>query len=141
MISQLRLTGVVLLTLASSMLAGSAHAEGRWTSWIGGARVGFESRSWHDNNSDNVNTKITFSTCRDSTPFTDPNDWADVRLYREIRFRPDAIVGTKRLYCWNSASGFYGDVEEGDYHFTITDYSGPNEDWNTLDVRAVEVVY
>ena len=104
-------------------MAGTALAEGSFGSYISDAGNGFTSRTWVDKNADSVATTVTFRTCRDGVA-NGTSDWADVFVKRYNWAFPATNLGIKRLYCYNSAVGNWGDVSAADYAFTI-DYYGP----------------
>ena len=128
---------VVVTFMLAFVLAGSALAEGVWTSYISGALTGFESRIWKDNNNDNVATVIRFQGCT-RAPGIGTN--TSVNLRRVISLWPDENKGTKTLYCATSASGNWGDVNGGDYRFKITKING-SESGYRLWVDHVRVQY
>jgi len=136
-----RYVGVILGLTLSVLLAGTALAEGQFDSWIVNARNGFDSRTWVDKNLDNVATTVTFRTCRDEDPASDPNDWAKVTVWKHNWIFPPTSMGTKQLNCWVSATGNWGDVAAADYNFELTDFSGSNESWNVFDVASLTVKY
>lgn len=91
--------GVIVALLCVLFLSGTALAEGSWASFLSQVLPGFESRGWTDTHVDHVATTVRFDGCRGAVPGTDPNDWAEVKLYREISFAPDEGFAIKRLYC------------------------------------------
>jgi hypothetical protein len=136
-----RYRGVVLGVVAAIAVAGTALAEGEFTSFMTNVRDGFNSRTWHDSNLDGVSTNIKLEGCRDEVPGTDPNDWGKLSLEKENWIFPSENLGTKQFSCWVSATQFWGDVAASDYHFTVRDYSGPDMAWNVFDASKVVVKY
>jgi len=105
-------------------LATVAQAEGSWTSYITGALTGFDSRTWYDGHMDHAHTKIRFAGCRDNNYANDPNDNVTVQLTKE-GFFVDKNMGRINFFCWNSATGDYGEMQEaGNYHFTVVEING-----------------
>ena len=136
-----RYRGVLLGLLAAFAFAGTALAEGQWTSYMTGVLPGFNSRTWDDQNLDGTSTNIKLVECRDSVPGTDPADWAKLSLEKENWIFPSENLGTKTFNCWVSSTQFWGDVVAAHYHFTVRDYSGPDFNWNSLNVDTVVVKY
>jgi hypothetical protein len=135
-----RIATVVTCGVLGFVLAGTALAEGSWTSYIQNAWTGFESRIWTDRNSDNVATVITFRYCTWAGPGTPVNN-VTVNLRRVISWYPDENKGDKNLYCSTSGSGNWGDVNAGDYRFKIVRINGQSSTANPLNVREVRVTY
>lgn len=134
--------GVIVALFCVLFLSGTALAEGSWASFLSQVLPGFESRSWTDKHVDHAATTVRFDGCRDAVPGTDPNDWAEVKLYREISFAPDEGFAIKRLYCWTSDTDGWGEMtKSGSYHWTLTNRSGPSELWNKFDASYVKTSY
>jgi hypothetical protein len=123
------------------LVAGVALADGHFDSYIINAADGFDSRTWEDPNLDSVHTTVTFRTCRDEDPASDPNDWAKVTIWKHNWIFPWTNMGTKQLWCWTSDSDDWGDMSAADYSFQIYDFSGANQSWNRLDVGSLTVQY
>lgn len=139
-----RYSGVMIGLLAAILIAGTALAEGSWTSYMINVRRGFESRTWWDNANDSVATTVRLDGCRDQVPANDPNDWGTIRLYRHAGIFPPYAIGTdKKLYCYTSATGNWGaQAAPGEwFHFTVMDYSGGTASWNVFDTSFVRVTY
>lgn len=137
-----RFTGVFVGLLLSVTIGGTALAEGYWESSLINVRDYFDSRTWRDNDRDDVSTNVQFDDCRDEASTT-VNDWAIVRLWRHAGIFPPYQVGQdKKLYCKDSATGYWG-AQQGaeDFHWQIRDYSGPNESWNVFDVERLWTRY
>lgn len=134
---------VSTLVVASLVFfSGAAFAEGFWTSFLQDVHVSFESRRWFDNHNDANGTTIRFDTCRDVIPENDPNDRADVGLYRDIDFFPDEERGILTLFCYSSDTRNWGEQPTpGNYHFTIKAITGLVESWQDLDASYVETNY
>jgi hypothetical protein len=69
-----------------------AYAEGSFTSHLDGVRSGFQSRTWTDNNLDNVATRTTLSGCSRSDGAT---FFLEVNLYRIRTLLPNVNYGAK----------------------------------------------
>lgn len=134
-----RYLGVMLGIIMAMVTTGSVLAEGYWTSYIDGARSEFSSRSWHDSNNDNISTAIEFDGCRAWYYPTSTSDNVQVALYREIPFWPDDEIGRPTLYCYYSATAYYGDVQSGDYHFSLKNINGRTD--QRIDVSYVRTDY
>jgi len=103
------------LLISGMLLAASpALAEGRWSSYLKEVGVGFSSRTWTDNATDQVATTIKLSGCSMNVSGTFS---ARINLYREYGFLPDQSVGiiTNTCNTSNFGEGLPGDM----YHFTI----------------------
>ena len=133
--------GVVAGLLLAVTVAGTALAEGNWTSYIINARRSFDSRTWWDGNTDNTSTAIRFDTCRDENLNNGANDWAKVSLQRMRGILPAEFRGQRTLNCYNSDTELYGDQPASDYQFQLDDYSGGTDSWNVFDVGWLKVTY
>jgi hypothetical protein len=125
------------LTLASSVMGGTAFAEGNFLSSISGAFTGFESRQWTDHNSDNVGSVIRFRGCTRAGGF---GTNTAVNLRRTISGWPDDNKGTKTLYCAVVDEGNWGDVQSGTYRFRIDRINGATSGYQ-LWVDSLRVIY
>lgn len=132
--------GLVVALLCTLVLAGPVLAEGSWQSFISNALPGFDSRTWTDRNVDAANTTIRFDTCRDSVA-NGNNDWAQIALMKMNFAWPAENRGEIVLFCFVSATGNWGRQPAADYQFELKARSGPNENWNNLDVGFVRVSY
>lgn len=133
---------VTILAAVALMLgmAPIAWAEGSWPSYIHGAMTGSDSRTWTDQDVDDISTTVRFDDCLDiNHPFETPS--AEVQLTRETPWwQPNVSRGRRTLHCVASASGSWGDQAEGDYHFTITKINGRSSG-GRIDVDYVLVRY
>ncbi len=121
-------------------MVGSAMAEGSWTSYLTGARVGFSSRSWYDHHNDSASTITTFKNCRDEIR-TYNNDSATLHLYREISHWPDHDYGGKTFACYTQGSANWGEIKDvGSFHWTITAITKITDNWNSLTVPNPDVI-
>ena len=127
-----RLAIVVGLVMGLGVM-GTALAEGSWSSFVSGARVGFYSRIWTDKNLDNVSTSVKFSNCRDSIQFNQDNVTVAVR---ESVWGPDPWLASKTLICVNSDTGFWGDLAASNYYFQITKIGGLTGTEHTIDANV-----
>jgi hypothetical protein len=120
--------------------AGSALAEGSWTSSISDASTGFDSRTWTDRDSDNVSTVIELRGC---SVYGDnvADDWTRLQLTRETPpWQPDEDRGRKNFHCVDVATGNWGDVRSGDYHFSVITING-YDSGRRLSATAVKTSY
>ena len=116
-----RVGRVVTATAAGLVVAASvtvpAFAEGTINSHISNGRVGFETRSWWDDDSDGVSTSVShYSKCNARS--------VSYELIHEYSWRPDAKLGTQALSCSRTGSRYWGRQVEGDYHVVIRGISG-----------------
>ncbi|MES2093202.1 MAG: DUF4179 domain-containing protein [Actinomycetota bacterium] len=124
------------LIIGTSMLAASpALAEGNWTSSITSALTGFYSRTWQDNNSDNVNTTVGFSGCSitDGRAFTE----TQLEMWGEFGALPDQNLGNIQNTC-NTSS--WGRVANNAYHFRINTINGSTSGYR-LNVTSTYTAY
>ncbi|NJQ14722.1 hypothetical protein [Streptomyces bohaiensis] len=134
--------GTILGGLAIVMLASAvpAHAEGSWSSSMNGVRTGFDSRTWTDNNSDNVSTRIALSGCSNGgtgAPVTN----TQLQLTRQTAwYQPDENRGRYTFHCSSSDANAFGRQPAGNYHFTVTRIQGSTTGFY-LSVRSVAVQY
>lgn len=112
------LVAVGVAAAAAALVASPALAEGQWSSSITKAITGFQSRTWQDNNNDNVSTTVTFGTCS-TTPGTFSS--TSLEMWGEFGLFPDQNLGTKTNYCGTSN---WGDVANNAYHFRINKING-----------------
>ncbi|HJQ87525.1 MAG TPA: hypothetical protein VJ820_08705 [Propionibacteriaceae bacterium] len=143
-----KLIGPLLGLILSVVLAGTALAEGSFTSSMYDVRKNFSSRVWVDKNLDNVGTVIKFWNCRDGA-VNGSTDWVDITLWRHNFALPATHMGTKRLNCYVYDAKNWGDVAAADYQFSVYQF-GPNplglrtcqcEGGNVLDVDPLNVGY
>ncbi|WP_199036826.1 hypothetical protein [Glycomyces salinus] len=114
------------VAVAVAGFASPAMAEGSWDSYFNGVRDGFETRSWHDNQSDSVNTVSTIDNCevRDSDGDYKYGSIEQI-LYRERSLRPDVSYGDLTSDCDSSSDSVSWDPgSEGDFHITFDDIIG-----------------
>lgn len=119
-------------TLVAVAIPQAAFAESNFTTYLSGVTNGRESRTWHDNNSDNTTGYVKFKGCT-SNP--------DVGTYRERTALPDAEVARGIMWCLGPSDGpvatlINGDTAAGNYHFTIKDTRGST---GFLTVNTVKV--
>lgn len=118
------LVGLIALLLVT----GSVYAEGGFTSYMYGVRVGFTSRTWTDKNLDNVSTSVTFGGCTKSV---------SIGL-----FRGATRVSGATFNCQNATlRASFGDLPAGDYKFKIERINGSTSTNNTVNVSYVGVAY
>jgi hypothetical protein len=106
------------------------------TNWIDGDA----SSNWHDNNSDSVNTHVTFNDC--TREFT-----ATIRRTRTGL--PDPSVGSEYINCRSYADAVYGgDLSAADYHFDVsgmgTAYCNPQTGqcvFNSTTVNSLRIYW
>lgn len=128
--------GIGVFALATA-LATSAWAEGSWTSYITGAKIGFESRAWADRDLDQVPTTVKFTGCSVSgTTFASTG----VTLYQDtlIPFfytNHGLITNTCNTVSWGQALGF------GNYHFTIERINGSSTTTRSFSADTVVAGY
>jgi hypothetical protein len=133
--------GVLVGLALAVFVAGTALAEGSWTSYIINAHRSFDSRTWWDGDLDNTSTKIRFDTCRDENVNNGQNDWAKVSLQRMRGILPAEFRGQRTLNCYVTDSDVWGDQPASDYQFQLDDYSGGTDSWNVFDVGWLKVWY
>ena len=112
------------ILLAGSLLtAAPAMAEGMWTSYISGAPIGFNSRTWTDMGLDPVATTVSLSGCSLNNGYAFGS--THLKLWRtHFLWFPDDL-GAIQNFCnkvsWGQALG------AGDYHFEVIKInSNPN---------------
>jgi len=127
---------VAAVALAGSLLsAAPAMAEGSWSSYITRAIAGFQSRSWQDNNIDNISTSVQFSGC--SLEGGVAFEKTQLEMWGEFGAFPDQNLGNIQNYCGTSS---WGRVASNSYHFRINTINGvTNAYW--LNVNSVVVKY
>lgn len=128
--------GLVVTLLCSLFIAGTAFAEGSFTSYMDNAYRGFGSRTWSDYHNDRNATTVRFDDCRDTLTSNNPNDWAEVELRKEF-VGQDENRGRRRFYCFVSGTGNFGEQPDGAFHFDLYNHSGPS--W--MDVPWLQVRY
>ncbi len=124
------------LVIGTSIVAASpALAEGSWTSSISSAITGFQSRTWQDNNSDNVATTVSFSGCTitDGRPFSK----TQLEMWGEFGAFPDQNLGSIQNTC-NTSN--WGRVANNAYHFRINTINGSVSGYR-LNVTTVRTAY
>jgi|GEM_PF-1921811 len=125
--------------IAAAILLGStpAFAEGSWSSYLSKVGVGFSSRSWVDNASDQVATTVKLSGCSLNTTGTFSS--ATINLYREYGIFADLSVGSIVNYC-NTTN--WGQALQGDsYHFTIERINGSSSTAPRMSATSVVTTY
>lgn len=126
------------MALSVALFAGAASAEGYWTSYLSGIFPNFQSRTWYDAHNDAGSTYVRFDSCYDYG-YSGTNVSAAVRLYREVPFWPAEDRGMTRLYCYFSATGYYGEQPTaGNFHWTVEDVSGG---YRQMDALYTETGY
>jgi hypothetical protein len=124
------------LIVGTSILAASpALAEGNWTSFITRAITGFQSRTWQDNNSDNVSTTVSFSGCSISEGVAFQK--TQLEMWGEFGALPDQNLGNIQNTC-NTSN--WGRVANNAYHFRINTINGATSPWH-LNVSSVYTAY
>ena len=104
------------LVLTASM-AVPVLAEGKIDSHISNGRVGFETRSWRDNDSDRTSTSVShYSKCNAKS--------VSYELMHEYSWRPDVKLGNLTLSCSKRGSVYWGRQVEGGYHVVIRGIGG-----------------
>jgi hypothetical protein len=135
-----RIAATVTACMFGLTLAGTALAEGSWTSYMENVWTGFESRIWSDRNHDNVATVITLRRCTMSGP-GHPIPNVTLNLRRVISWWPDENKGNRTIPCATSGSGNWGDVSAGDYRFRLEKINGQSSTPLPLDVQEVRTQY
>ncbi|CAN5440630.1 hypothetical protein BH20CHL6_BH20CHL6_09640 [soil metagenome] len=134
-------SGIVTGLVLSEVVAGTVFAEGSWTSSMSNVKVGFDSRTWTDRNSDSASTAIRFEGCRDENYSNGSNDWTTVSVQRHNGILPAGDFGRETLYCHVADTGYWGDQPAQDYHFQIEAFSGGTFSTNALDVPYLKASY
>lgn len=112
-----RVAAVAAGLVVAASVAVPAFAEGSINSHISNGRVGFETRSWWDGDSDGVSTSVShYSKCNAKS--------VSYELMHEYSWRPDAKLGTKALPCSKTGSLYGGRQVKGDYHVVIRGIGG-----------------
>jgi hypothetical protein len=96
-----------------------AHAEGSWSSYISGWLVGRDSRTWADNNVDDVSTTVSLSGC--SIPNGQAFTNVTLELFRSRTLLPAESKGRRTNGCGTFG---WGDVQQGSYHFSLQAING-----------------
>ena len=123
--------------IVATVAASPALAEGSWTSYITGAKIGFESRAWADRDLDQVPTTVKFTGCSVSgTTFSSTG----VTLYQDtlIPFfytNHGLLTNTCNTVSWSQALG------SGIYHFTIERINGSSTTTRTFSANTVVAGY
>jgi hypothetical protein len=138
----IKMSTAIAVAVGAGVLAigGPALAEGSWTSSIKDASTGFSSRTWTDSNKDSAATQITLAGC---SVYGDnvANDKTRLQLTRETPvWQPDENKGQKDFFCVKSATGNWGDVAAGDYHFSIITING-YDSGRRLSATSVKTSY
>ncbi|MDU3282257.1 MAG: hypothetical protein E7E80_00085 [Cutibacterium avidum] len=95
-----------------------AFAEGSFKSHLSSVRVGFETRSWHDNANDNTKTIVWHNGKCSAKSII----WG---LHKDRWVLPDIARGNKALLCKYSATRTgWGIQPAGDYHLTVEGIDG-----------------
>jgi len=137
-----KFTGVILGVALTLLVSSVALAEGNWTSFLSNVNRGFDSRWWHDADSDSVSTQVRFDTCRDDVA-NGSSDWAAISLWRGAGLFPPYLVGnSKTLHCWVTDTIGWGSQDGGaDFLWNVDDYSGGTGPGNRLDVNFLKTSY
>ena len=119
------------------LVATPAIAEGSWSSNISNAVPGFESRTWQDNNLDNVSTTVGFSGC--SLDFGQTFSTTQLEMWGEFGGFPDQNLGNVQNTCGTSD---WGIVSSNAYHFRVNtiNYSTDASIYQ-MDVSSVYTAY
>ncbi|MGP4109719.1 hypothetical protein ACTWP5_02225 [Streptomyces sp. 4N509B] len=131
------LAGTPVASAASSAQeTGSSLGVRNWTSYIEGARVGFQSRRWEDNNY----SEVIFRGCNSYfTPISDGH--TDVELRQDINNLPDRSWGSKNFTaCFDGGTsrGEWTGLASGNHFFEIIGINGLGS-LGTLSVDHVTV--
>ncbi|MFF4950892.1 hypothetical protein [Streptomyces chattanoogensis] len=121
---------------AVALTAIPAHAEGYFTSSIGGWVTGRESRHWEDSGKDNADTKVSFSGC--STSNSPGFRYATLQLKEDVSFLPDQVRSSKKNYC---STVNYGVRKGGKWYFNYSSLNGDDAPRTYLNVNRVVVNY
>lgn len=101
-----RLAAVAAGLVVAASVAVPAFAEGSFNSHISNGRVGFETRSWWDGDTDGVSTSVShYSKCNARS--------VSYELMHEYSWRPDAKLGTKTVSCSGTGSLYWGTPSRG----------------------------
>lgn len=127
-----RRTGVALAATVSAVaFASPAWAEGSWRSSLRGVMEGYGSRTWVDKNTDSYKGRVAFYGCSG----TQTSRHVKVAVYRNRQW-PVPDVNVKQGNTCSNTTLYYGDVQRGDYHFSIKDlYGRYSLNANTVIVR------
>lgn len=123
--------------LLATVVAGPAFAEGSWSSYMSGVKIGFESRQWADRDFDQVATTVKLKTCTVSgTTFSSTG----ITLYQDTIFpfiytSHGLISNTCNTSSWGQGLG------SGTYHFTIEKINGSATTTRTLSAASVVTGY
>lgn len=117
---------------------GAAAVEGNFSSYMSEAQTGFNSHTWHDNNTTDNGTVVSFKGCSPSWPGLDKS--AGVKLVHDISWAPDENFGPYQFNCGDHGGHDYGRRSAGDYRFTLTHIGGRTSGAGLyLDVHTVGV--
>jgi hypothetical protein len=126
------------ILLAGSLLsAAPAMAEGMWTSYISGAGIGFNSRTWTDQGVDQIATTVKLSGCSLNNGYAFGS--THLKLWRtHLLWFPDDL-GAIQNFCttvsWGQALG------AGDYHFEVIKINSNPSTTATFNANVVVTNY
>ncbi|MGN8553803.1 UNVERIFIED_CONTAM: hypothetical protein OHV15_14580 [Microbacterium sp. SLM126] len=141
--SKLTRKGLAVGALAASLVLGAiapAFAEGSWRSYIDAGRPGFQSRTWADNNTDSVGTKIWHTSCR--------ADSSNPVAVTSVVYRLEKLTllvenrGTASYSCSGYREYTWARQPAGSYRFVLASVNGGYTDgWRKVDVPSIGVNY
>ncbi|CAM5511115.1 hypothetical protein Sdia_53650 [Streptomyces diastaticus subsp. diastaticus] len=110
------------LGVTSALLLAAAPAHANWTSSIGSAGTGFESRRWADKSY----SQIWFKGC---TRQGGSENSVDVGMWRDVSLQPDHFYGSKHFTaCFSSSTsnsmGEWNGLADGSYYFKLESVGG-----------------
>ncbi|HLI51464.1 MAG TPA: hypothetical protein VKU87_06680 [Thermomicrobiaceae bacterium] len=133
---------VAMVTALTLITAGSALAEGSWSSYISGWVTGHSSRNWDKNVNDGVHTTIKLTGCHQSNHPETPRS-PDLELWHVYSLWPDSSVAVRHYgSCYSAAqTNDFTYPNTGTYHFTLKKIDGLEGFGMILDVNSVVVNY
>ena len=125
---------------AAALLTGislPAFAEGSWTSYLSGVKIGFESRTWADRDVDQVATTVKLTNCSVSgASFAN----AGLTLYQDT-WIPYYYTNHGMIYNYCDSVSWGQGLGAGNYHFTVERINSSSTTTRSLSAGSVVTGY
>lgn len=118
-----KIASIFLAMAVSIGFALPAYAEGGFNSYLQSVKVGFESRTWYDGNTDNVSTSSFDAGCYENAGTYVDHTW---QLLRRVFLSPSENRGFRTTTC--NMTVYWGVQPSSDYFLKVDDFrwTGPS---------------
>jgi hypothetical protein len=131
-------TGVLLA------IAAPAFAEGSWSSSVSGALIGFDTRQWTDNSSDNLDTIEKTRGCTFKYRAGDQSVSHTWEYLRNDTWTPDERYGERQFPCKTDGVTYarsWADKGKGEFYFELTRLNGNTSFSDALNLNFIQAQY